>query len=387
MNRGAKIVSAVALLAAAFGLRSGTPALAADTPGAVYAMTNDPTHNEIVVFNRAADGTLAPAGAYETGGTGSGSFEQSGNGLILGEQAPNNLNGGYHYLYATNAGSNSISVFAVKSDGLTLVSTTPSGGLHPISVTVHRHVLYVLNAGDVMCTGSAPSITGFTVDAQGALTPIPGSTRPLSGNPVSGCSQVSFDPSGQVLVVSERLADKLDTYLVDKDGVANGPIVNETTGYGPFGFSFTQRGQLLTAENFGAVPLQGGAASYDINNDGTLTPNGPTARDGRSDTCWLVNTDNGKYAYTTNFGTGDISSFQVNPDGTLVLLNPTAGTTSGPTGASDEAFSGDSHYLYARNAVTGTIDVFSVASDGSLIKIQTVVAALPGGAGIGIAVK
>ncbi len=276
--------------------------------------------------NRAADGTLTPAGSFATGGRGSGTFENSANGLILSEQSPNNLGGSFNYLFATNAGSNSISVFDVQPDGsLVLVDVEPSNGDDPISVTARRNLLYVMNGGASNCSGGLPSISGFRVGAKGQLTPIPGSSRPISGGANSGCAQVSFNPAGDVLVVTQRQADVIDTYLVDQgSGLTTGPIVNQTTGMGPFGFTFTQRGFLLTTENFGAAPFQGGAASYDVPPDGVLVPLGSTTRNGSSDTCWIVNTDNGKYAYTANFQSGDISSFLVNRDGTLVLLNSTA---------------------------------------------------------------
>lgn len=358
-----------------------------NSPGAVYAMTNDAANNQVVALTRAADGTLTPAGSFSTGGLGSGTFENSANGLILGEQSPNNLSGGFHYLFATNPGSNTISVFDVNPDGtLTLVEVEPSGGDHPISVTVRRNLLYVMNGGASNCTGGAPSITGFRIGSQGQLTPIPGSTRPISGGLNSGCAQVSFNPAGDVLVVTQRQADKIDTYLVDQGtGLATGPIVNETTGNGPFGFTFTQRGFLLTTENFGAAPFQGGAASYDVPPDGVLVPLGPTTRNDRSDTCWIVNTDNGKFAYVTNFQSGDISSFRVERDGTLVLLNSTAAVIG--IGASDQALSLNSRFLYARNALLGTISVFRVGNDGALTPVQEVVALPPGGAAIGIAAK
>ncbi len=361
-------------------------AAAAASPGAIYAMTNDASNNQVVVLARGSDGRLTPAGSFPTGGTGSGTFENSANGLILGEQSPNNLNGSNKYLYATNAGSDDITVFRTTHDGLEITDREPSGGDHPISVTVHDNTLYVLNGGASNCSGGAPTISGFRISPRGELTPIPGSTRPVSGGANSGCAQISFTKDGGVLVVTQRQADKIDTYLVDKGtGLASGPIVNETTGVGPFGFSFTQRGQLLTTENFGAVPLQGGAASYEVGRDGVLAPLGPTTRNGRSDTCWLVNTDDGRYAYTTNFQSGDISSFRVEPDGTLILLNPTAAIIG--IGASDEALSGNSRYLYARNAVQGTISVFEVENDGSLTRVQDILALPPGGAAIGLAAK
>ena len=389
MHRTIGTLLTLALLLSAFGWsgRATVSALEIASPGAVYAMTNDATGNSVVAFNRGANGTLTPAGSFPTGGRGSGTFENSANGLILSEQSPNNLNGRSHYLYATNAGSDSISVFRVdpRTDGLVLIEQEPSSGDHPISVTVHHNLLYVLNGGTTNCTGGTPTISGFRVSAEGQLTPIPGSTRPVSGGSNSGCAQISFDPSGNVLVVTQRQADMIDTYLVGADGLTTGPIANETTGVGPFGFTFTQRGQLLTTENFGAAPLQGGAASYEVTNEGVLVPLGPTTRNGRSDTCWIVNTDSGKYAYTTNFQTGDISSFRVEPDGTLILLDPAAAVIG--VGASDEAFSLNSRYLYARNALQGTISVFRAEEDGSLVRLQDVLAVPPGGAAIGLAAK
>ena len=180
-----------------------SPSLAstsASSPGAIYAMTNDATNNEVAVFDRSANGTLTPAGSFATGGRGSGTFENSANGLILGEQSPNNLNGSNKYLYATNAGSNSITVFRTTNDGLEITDVEPSGGDHPISVTVHDNTLYVLNGGASNCSGGTPSIVGFRISPRGELTQIPGSSRPVSGGANSGCAQVSFTKSGDVLV-------------------------------------------------------------------------------------------------------------------------------------------------------------------------------------------
>jgi hypothetical protein len=383
-----KLLSVVALLLGTCMWGTSGAQGATNTPGAVYAMTNEATGNRVMVYNRASNGKLTPGKTIATGGLGSGTFENSANGLILSEQSPNNLNGSLRYVFATNAGSNSISVFAVdaNTNGLKLRDVEPSNGDHPISVTFRNNLVYVLNGGTTNCTGGTPTITGFTLSSKGQLTPIPGSTRPVSGGSNSGCAQVSFTPAGDVLVVTQRQADKIDTYLVDQGtGLTTGPIVNETTGNGPFGFTFTQRGQLLTTENFGAAPLQGGAASYEVPSDGVLVPVGPTTRNFRSDTCWIVNTDSGTYAYTTNFQSGDISSYRVESDGTLVLLNSTAAVIG--VGASDEALSINSSYLYARNALDGTIHPFIVQADGSLTPLPVVGGLPPGGTAIGIAAK
>jgi DNA-binding beta-propeller fold protein YncE len=49
-------------------------------------------------------------------------------------------------LYAVNAGSNTISVFAVAGDRLFLRQVIGSGGVFPVSVAVHGDLVYALNA-------------------------------------------------------------------------------------------------------------------------------------------------------------------------------------------------------------------------------------------------
>ena len=375
---------AAALLAVTATAGTAGASTPGDTPGAVYAMTNDATNNEVVVFDRAADGMLTLRGSFATGGRGSGTAEDSSNGLVLanvsGDTSPNNIHGTPRFLIATNSGSDDVSVFRTDAagGGLVLVDREPSNGGNPaaggrpISVSVSKGVAYVLNASGPMCSGvqSPPNVTGFRIDARGDLTPIPGSTRYLSGGQMSGCNQVSFDPSGRVLVVTQQQADLIDTFLVDQaTGLLTGPIVNQTTGNGPFGFAFTQRDQLVTTENFGAAPFQGGAASYDVERDGTLTPLSPTVRNGQGDTCWAVITDDNRFAFITNFQTGTISSYRVLPDGMLVLLQPAEEFIG--IGAADEALSTNSRYLYALNSVERTISGFRVENDGSLTPIDT----------------
>jgi len=126
-------------------------------------------------------------------------------------------------------------------DALHLVSNVPTGP-HPLSVTVNRGLVYVLNGGTTNGTGVTPSITGYRLSADGALTPIPGSTRPVAGGPISGATQVSFNPAGTVLIITEKQSNPISSYTVDAAGVANAPIANQNSGgsVGPFGFTFTR---------------------------------------------------------------------------------------------------------------------------------------------------
>jgi len=381
-------------------------------------MTNARGGNAVVAFARRADGHLRRVGSFPTGGTGSGSFEDTAHGLVLGtsqeEASPNNLIEDAELLFATNARSDSIAVFRVEKDELVEVDVQPSGGEKPVSVTVNRGVLYVLNSGEATddlfdsemhvipnCTTGTPSITGFTVGTNGELDPIAGSTRRLSELGGSGCAQVSFNPAGNVLVVTERLAKDegppgfmgdegvISTYTRNADGtLSTGPVVTEATGSGPFGFTFNKAGDLFTTEQFDGImgPGLGAAARYGVGGGGSLAPQSPSVGNGGTDTCWFVITDDGRYGYASSFfGDGRISIYRVD-GGRLVLLEADA-SSDVAAGASDLALSRDSRYLYSLNSIEATITVFRVGSDGRLrlIEVQRATRKSPMFAGVGLA--
>ncbi len=362
--------------------------------GGVFAASNQTSGNKIVAFRRAADGTLTNAGSYDTDGTGDGFPDNSVNSVILGTESPTNHLGHEHrFLFAANLGSNSLSVFRYNAPaGLTRVGIESRGINHPTSIALHGNVLYVLNAQRINCDpGTGANITGFRVSDDGSLTPIPGSTQSLSGLTPSGCAQVAFNPKGDVLTVTEVEANVIDSYTVDSAGVAHGPIVNTNLpSQGPFGTTYTNHNVLLATENFQAGPGLGGLASYTVGGGGTLTRRSPTVGNGQTDTCWVVNTENGKYAYVTSAFSGFVSSYKVGDDGSLALLNPTAGVVgpAGSVGGLDETLSGNSRYLYARNVFQGSVTGFRVEDNGSLTKLQDAsdpILMAAGGSAIGIA--
>jgi 6-phosphogluconolactonase (cycloisomerase 2 family) len=88
--------------------------------GGVYAMTNDGDNNQVVVYDRAGDGILTMAGVFDTGGKGR-TLEP---GDALGAQGPLILSPDHRWLFAVNAGSNSITVFRVVGGGLHRVHST-----------------------------------------------------------------------------------------------------------------------------------------------------------------------------------------------------------------------------------------------------------------------
>ena len=362
VGRTVRMLFALAILVATFAGHGIALVSAAGQPGAVYALSNAAAGNTVVVWHRASDGTLSLAAAYPTAGLGTGAGLGSQGALILSEDT--------RWLFAVNAGSNDISVFRVSPDSLSLTSRIASGGIRPTSLTVHGNLLYVLNAGD------SGNITGFIVGDDGTLTQLADSTRPLSSQ-ATAPAQVQFSPDGRLLVVTERATSRIDTYVVGADGRTTGPSVEPSSGAVPFGFAFGKRDQVFVSEAGGAPNGLSAASSYRIGPDGTLAVVSASIGTHQIAACWLVVTNDGRYAYTANAGSGSISGYSIDPDGRLSLLDADGrtGITGDATGPADMAFSLDSHYLYVRNGRTGTIGAYAVQADGSL-------RALPSGTGL-----
>lgn len=322
----------------------------------VYTLTNSPAGNAVAVFARGADGTLTADGTVPTGGTGAGAN--------LGSQGSIILSG--HKLFAVNAGDSSISYFRVGNDGLEWKDKVASGGTTPTSLTIHGHVLYVLNAG------GAGNITGFTV-RHDALVPLAGSTQPL-GAGSAGPAQVSFAPDGKTLVVTEKASSTIDTYPVDAHGVAGAPIVNTAVGATPFGFAFDKRGDVLTSN------AAGSASSYAVAEDATLSVISGAVATHQGAPCWLVTSTDGKYAYTANAGSGTISGFSIGHDGTLALLSPTgiSGNLGAGTHPLDEAAGKDGTFLHVLVDGTHSVGTFRIGHDGGLTLVGTI-GGLPAG--------
>ncbi len=265
-----------------------------------------------------------------------------------------------------NAGSNELSVFAVRTDGLTLVSKASSGGVHPISVTNYKDLVYVLN------DGGSGNIAGFRLGEDGELAPIANSTRSLSNNgsgAAPGPAQISFSPDGAVLVVTEKNTNLVDTFRVDEDGADGSVTTHPSAGVTPFGFAFTGQGTLIVSEAAGGAANASSASSYTVSPDNfalisAAVPTHQTAA------CWAVATQNGKYAFTANAGSGTLSLYGVGRHGGLTLLESAAGSTGAGSHPSDMALSNNSRFLYTLANVTQSIGAFEVRGDGSLSAVS-----------------
>ena len=349
-------------------------------PHAVYTQTQDPAGNAVVVYKRAANGTLTELARVPTGGVGTASNPPFGF-PILDSQGGVGLTKDGRQLFAVNAGDNTVSSFRVKpKGGLKLIDRKSSGGERPVSLDTHGHLLYVLNetSGDV---------SGLRFDSAGHLTPIAGSTEPLSTPGGDGvAAEVGFNTNGRFLTVTQRATSVIDTFKLGSDGTPGPAKPNAANGTTPFGFAYSSRGRLI-GSNAGQIgdPMDpstfpGTASSYSLDNTGTLTGIDNISTTQRA-TCWVVITDGGNYTFMTNTLSGSVSRIRIASNGKLTLLGNTP--TSGTGFPSDEALSLGSRYLYVvvPSIMGGPshIDEYRVGNGGALTHIGATPDDLPTG--------
>ncbi|WP_300608862.1 hypothetical protein [Trebonia sp.] len=373
-------VAAVAVVAATIA----APAASASTSarhgspgypggGAVFVQTDNTAGNAVVAYDRAADGTLTLAGTYPTGGLG---------GVLDGSVVDHLASQGslvydrqHGLLYAVNAGSDTVSVFAVSGDRLALRQVVWSGGTFPVSVTVHGDYVYVLNA-----LGSG-SVYGYRVSG-GQLSPIPGSSRSLNLTPVTGPNQytntpgqVAFTPDGSALIVTTKAnGNDIDVFSVGWGGLLSAsPAVNSEPGAVPFAISYDRDGNVLIAEA-GPDALATFALSGGVLTQLHIADTGQTA------TCWVARA--GRYFYVSNAGSASVSGYAAGAGGSLTAL----GNTTTGAGTVDASSAAHGHFLYVQTGGAGIVDEFAVSPGGSLTEIGSVtVAGAVGGEGIAAA--
>jgi 6-phosphogluconolactonase (cycloisomerase 2 family) len=372
--------AAAALTAAAFATPVfAAPAASASTEGhrptpgaynAVFVQTDNLEGNTVVAYHRAWNGTLTLAATYPTGGLGgqlTGSVVDH-----LASQGSLTYDREHGLLYAVNAGSDTVSVFAVSGDRLVLRQVIGSGGSFPVSVTVHGDVVYVLNA-----LGGG-SVYGYRVRG-GQLSPIPGSLRGLGLDPSATPQfthtpgQVAFTPDGSALLVTTKAnGNDVDVFAVGQGGLlSSAPVVNSEPGTVPFAISFGPSGDVLIAE---AGP--NALVSFSLAGDGALSLE-HSALTGQAATCWVARA--GQYFYASNAGSASVSGYQAGFGGQLTAL----GNTSTDAGTVDAASTPYGQFLYVQAGGPGAVDEFAVGHGGSLTKIGSVtVAGAAGGEGI-----
>ncbi|HEY6460240.1 MAG TPA: beta-propeller fold lactonase family protein, partial [Polyangiaceae bacterium] len=338
-------------------------------PSAVYILSNEATSNAVIEYARSTKtGALTPFGEFPTGGAGTGTGLAS-QGALLFDPAGN-------HFFAVNAGDDSISELALNLDGtLSLLSKVPSGGASPISLALSGSTLYVLDAGNAT---TAAGIAGFTVDP-GGLVPIPGSAQALSAAQ-PGAEEIAFVQNGAVLVVTEKGANDIDTFVVSSGVAAPGVFTSAGTAMAPYGFGVSGDGLLVVSQ----ATADTGASSYSVSETGVVTIDTALVADGQAAACWVAIA--GTTAYALNAHNSTISAYTITPaTGALALVGNGVAATTG-AGPTDIAASPDGAFLYTRNGAGQSISGWTIAADGTLGATATTFAGSPGSS-VGLVVR
>jgi 6-phosphogluconolactonase len=382
-----RALAAIGLSAAA----AAVPSLALAAPGDatsptpvtsyVYVNLNTSGANTVAGYSRRSDGTLSPlAGSpFSVGG--------AGTGVGLGSQGAIQLAHAGRHLLVADAGSNQISVLRVARDGsLTPVSGSPfdSGGISPVTIAVvpGRGMVFVGNQGN-----GGSNYTGFMFGASGALTPIPGSTYAVPDG--AGVGEVVVDPTGRHLAGARVVTSLIDSLVIAPNGGLtagpNSPYAAPIAG--PLGSAFRASAtpQLYVSLAHGGA-LAGAVGAFTVAADGTISPIGASPfPDSQTAACWVAISPDQKYLFTANAGSDSISSYAINPGGTLTLASTTVLRGTG-IGTFDLRFNPSGSNLYVVEGNAHAIGILSV-SGGTMTEIDASPVALPeGGAPFGIAI-
>ncbi|KAK2464495.1 hypothetical protein APHAL10511_003474 [Amanita phalloides] len=207
------ISSAAALLASACFVSAATPQLVSFTnnspvpSGAAYFLSNEPSGNYLFAAAIGSNAQLTLEKGYYTGGKGAhavGFNALFSQGAVVVHQ---NLSA----VFTVNAGSNSISAFAIDPavpTNLKMVGQpVSSGGDFPISIAVNSQ-------GSMVCAlngGTKDGISCFTFSPSSGLKPIPDTYRNLNLNqttppvgPDTTFGQIIFADNDTKLVVSVK---------------------------------------------------------------------------------------------------------------------------------------------------------------------------------------
>lgn len=374
MRKRTWLAAGGSLLAASIGLFGAAGAASASTAspvtGYTYVDGNTANANTVDGYARHADGSLSPlAGSpFAAGGAGLGTG--------LASQGAIQATRDGKYLLAVDAGSNQISVLRVTADGVPVLVGQPvsSGGIKPVSVAVSRSgLVYVANSG-----AGGSNYTGFRLSFNRTLTPIPGSTYAVPDS--SGLGDVFFNAFGNHLIGTRTGTSQIDSFVVLPSGrllAAQGsPYTGQGLGQLGAEFSPANPSQLFVSNAHNGA-LLGTVSAYHDSLFGQLTSIGASPyADEQTAPCWVEISHDGKYLFTVNTGSGTISSYSINPDGSLTLIGSTP--ISGSGADIDARLSPDGNYLLVNGSGMHFVSVFAV-NGGTLTELPSSPTPLPAG--------
>ena len=265
----------------------------------------------------------------------------------------------------------------ITADGVPVLAGQPvsSGGIQPVSVAVSRTgLVYVANSG-----AGGSGYSGFRLNPVGKLIPVPHSTVTVPDG--SGLGDVFFNSAGDRLVGTRTGSSQIDSFVVLPNGrllaAPGSPFAGQGLGQLGAEFSPANPSQLFVSNAHNGA-LLGTVSAYRDGFSGQLTSIGSSPyADFQTAPCWVEISHDGRYLFTVNTGSGNISSYSINRDGSLALIG--SFTITGGGADIDARLSPDGQYLLVDGAGHNFVSVFAV-NGGNLTEVPTSPTPLPAGA-------
>lgn len=362
-----------------------------------YVEANLPSRNaNAILVIRYAEEDLhpLPIDCFRAGGSGSYDLDDVG---VLDADQQVIVDERHNRLLAVNQGSDSIAVFDIEADGdLRPVpgSPFPSGGTAPVSLGLSAdHLLVVNNAHDGVrdLTSFTPNITSFTVQEDGSLTPVSGSTfaLPVASNP----TQALISPDGGVMFGTNPRGP-LRAYRVQDDGTfVQGPDSPQRIDPAAFppGFPVAYRFALGLAVHptlplmYASLPRASALAVYRYDPDADLTFVRAAPNQGSWLPCWTTVSPDGQHLYTANAGSGTISAFDIgtDPESPRQIQSVAFGQPGNPWNVRLDASGRFLLVLNPRNlpgipaGAGNTLHLLEVSPDGTVREVASAMVKLP----------
>jgi 6-phosphogluconolactonase (cycloisomerase 2 family) len=416
----ASIVAATVIFTAVGSAQAPTTPTKKAAGGNLYMQTNE-VKNAIIHYHRSANGALTEVERVATGGAGSGELSP-----IYHINRPNDFEGAgsviltpdRRFLFATNAGDNSVSSFAVDKEGrLTLLDVkrtgnTQRGGAKSVAYAPSSRTLFVVH------TFGPDHLRLMSVDGEGKLTPRP---ERYSVNTMEWPNRVPtmavLSPDGKFLFVGTTFdelpsrknpdgslilwiphkdgalhviasnapdPDGIVVFPVGGDGGLGEPSFYDARGASPFYIAFLHNRPDTFVVGYA---VSNGVSIGKIDANGKINVSAPVTLDTSaglpSELCWLAVSPDDRLVFTTNFGYSDISSYRIEGNVLSIAKDPASPKVPGDgtfraidgvvsSGPSDSWLTPDGEYLYQIYGNASKLVGYATQPDGSLEEVTSV---------------
>jgi 6-phosphogluconolactonase (cycloisomerase 2 family) len=333
----------------------------------VYTNDNISAANTVSGFSVAVNGTLTrlSGSPFSTGGTGSEGGYYASNRITISADGK--------FLFATNDGSNNVSVFSInkKTGALTLVAGSPFATGGTATCGGYDCGISLAPTWDgkhlIAASGGSDDMTVFSIATTGALTPIVGSPFATAGSP----DGIKVSPDNKFLVVAEPDINEGEIFSIASDG----SLTSLGAGQAPSGGELTG----VDANCFPRWVYGSDAAESTLVSGAMLSKSGGMTRlkgspyepgvGVNSNVVLIGNAGGLTIVFVSNQGSNTITVFTAAVSGALqVVPGAPFAMHAGANQPAGMASSSNGGLLYVAN-INGTISVFSVGSGGALKEV------------------